>query len=286
MSGLKLTLPMKFRDTSLPIMSVDPLISKGSLALFEPAHPADPWVNGVPINGYSFPNIAGDTFSNLTGVTPENARGIYSKDTAITNADGLVKRTPKGGLEVIMSDTSTSGTSRFITMFGSKALTDYLVDNYGHNYYTSIWKKNTRANRAGAFPYVYAAGNDQSQLNNIFSYQTSVIPSNASQPERYLWANGANPFVGVTSDPAMWALGIKGGGGTPSKPLFKYGYRWTTGNNSHAAVVYRIYIEDLTVSGRTPQEAYAIDEAEFTRQVLTAGGRYFGDTFTNPSTVP
>lgn len=286
MSGLKLILPMKFRDASLPILSSDPIISKGSLALFEPAHPADPWTNGVPVNGYSFPNIAGDTFSNLTGVNPENARGIYSKDATITNAEGIVKRTPKGGLDVIMSDTSTTGSSRYVSMFGSKALSDYLVDNYSHNFYTSIWKKNTRTNRSIAYPYVYAAGNDLSQNNNIFSYQTSVIPSTATQPERYLWSSGANPFIGVTSSPGIWALGIKGGGGTPNKAQFKYGYRWTTGNSSHAAVVYRIYIEDLTVSGRTPQEAYAIDEAEFTRQVLTAGGRYFGDTFTDPAVVP
>lgn len=288
MSGLKLTLPMRFTDTTLPVLSSDPVINRGSLALFEPAHPADPWAAGVPSSGYSIPNIASSSFAKLANVAVDQARGIYSKDAAITNADGVVKRTPKGGLEVVMSDTLTvpSGTSRLITMYGGKALTDYLVDNYGHSYFASVWKKNTRAGRSGQFPYIYAAGNEASQLNNIFSYQTSVIPSVASQPERYLWAPNANPFAAVTTSPGIWAIGVKNGGGTPNKSTFNYGYRWTAGNNSHSSVVYRIYLEDLTASGRTATQAFDADNAEFTKQVLTAGGRYFGDTFTDPTTVP
>lgn len=286
MSGLKITLPMTFKDLDLPIMSSDPVISRGSLALFEPAHPADPWAEGVPANGYSFPNIAGSNFAKLANVTPDQTRGIFSKDSTITNADGIVKRTPKGGLEVIMSDTVVSGNYRYITMFGGKSLNDYLVDNASHSFYISSWKKNTRTNRPSAYPYAYAAGNEVSQLNNIFSYQTSVIPSVTQQTERYLFSNRADSYLGVTSSPSIWALGAKGNGGTLNKATFNYGYRWTTGNNSHSAAVYRIYIEDLTVSGRTPAQAFEVDNAEFTRQVLTAGGRYYGDTFTDPTIVP
>jgi hypothetical protein len=52
-------------------------------------------------------------------------------------------------------------------------------------------------------------------------------------------------------------------------------------------VFWRGYVEDLTVSGRTYAEADAIDIAEFTKQVLTSGGRYYGDTIvTAPSTIP
>lgn len=286
MSGLKLALPMRFTDATLPVMASDPIINRGSLALFEPGHPAEPWTSGIPANGYSFPNIASSSLAKIAGISTDETRGVFTKETGITNADAVIKRTRKGGLEVTVSDTRATDGTPMMTMFGSKALTDYLVDNYNHSYYASIWKKNTRANRSGSFPYVYAAGNDSSQLNNIFSYQTSVIPSAASQTERYLYAPHANPFLGVNTNPSLWALGIKNGGGTPSKATFKYGYRWVTGGNSHSSAVYRIYLEDLTVSGRTPQEAYAVDDAEFTKQVLTTGGRYFGDTFTDPTTVP
>lgn len=33
-------------------------------------------------------------------------------------------------------------------------------------------------------------------------------------------------------------------------------------------------------------EVDAIDHALYTSHVLTAGGRYFGDTFTDPATIP
>ena len=49
--------------------------------------------------------------------------------------------------------------------------------------------------------------------------------------------------------------------------------------------VYRMYIEDLTVSGRTYAQVDAIDYAQFTKDVLTVGGRYYGDTYTDPTTL-
>lgn len=48
----------------------------------------------------------------------------------------------------------------------------------------------------------------------------------------------------------------------------------------------RLYLEDLTVSGRTYDQVAAIDQALYTKEVLTAGGRYYGDTYTNPTTIP
>jgi hypothetical protein len=41
-----------------------------------------------------------------------------------------------------------------------------------------------------------------------------------------------------------------------------------------------------TVSGRTYEQVAAIDQALYTKEVLTAGGRYYGDTYTNPTTIP
>lgn len=48
----------------------------------------------------------------------------------------------------------------------------------------------------------------------------------------------------------------------------------------------RAYVEDLTVSGRTYAEVDAIDHALYTKEVLTPGSRYYGDTFTDPATIP
>lgn len=53
-----------------------------------------------------------------------------------------------------------------------------------------------------------------------------------------------------------------------------------------SSIFYRAYIEDLTVSGRTYAEVDAIDYALYTKEVLTPGGRYYGDTYTDPATIP
>ena len=49
--------------------------------------------------------------------------------------------------------------------------------------------------------------------------------------------------------------------------------------------LYRFYLEDLTVSGRTYAEVDAMDNALYTQEVLTPGGRYYGDTQTSVSTI-
>lgn len=51
-------------------------------------------------------------------------------------------------------------------------------------------------------------------------------------------------------------------------------------------VLYRCYLEDLTISGRTYAEVDAIDHALYTAEVLDPGGRYHADTFTDPATLP
>lgn len=65
---------------------------------------------------------------------------------------------------------------------------------------------------------------------------------------------------------------------------------WVSGsaNKDHAVshIFRRLYMEDLTVSGRTYAQVDAIESAEYTKQVLTVGGRYYNDTFTSPSTLP
>lgn len=46
--------------------------------------------------------------------------------------------------------------------------------------------------------------------------------------------------------------------------------------------LYRLYIEDMTVSGRDYAEVEAIDLAAYTRE-FAAGGKFYGDTFTTPA---
>ena len=60
----------------------------------------------------------------------------------------------------------------------------------------------------------------------------------------------------------------------------------TYANKLHSWILYRTYVEDLSVSGRTYAEVDALDYALYEKHVLTADGRYYGDTYTDPATLP
>jgi hypothetical protein len=56
-------------------------------------------------------------------------------------------------------------------------------------------------------------------------------------------------------------------------------------NVAPSGVLYRVYLEDFTVSGRTYSEVEAADLAEFAT-AFGVGGRYAGDTHTAVSALP
>jgi len=55
-------------------------------------------------------------------------------------------------------------------------------------------------------------------------------------------------------------------------------------NKSASGIFYKLYIEDLTVSGRSYEQVDAIDFALYT-SAFSAGGKYYGDSFTDPATI-
>lgn len=55
-------------------------------------------------------------------------------------------------------------------------------------------------------------------------------------------------------------------------------------NKAGSWALYRVYIEDLTISKRTHAQVYAMDEALF-NTAFSAGGKYYNDTYTDPTTI-
>lgn len=55
-------------------------------------------------------------------------------------------------------------------------------------------------------------------------------------------------------------------------------------NSSPSYVLYRVYIEDLSLSGRTYEQVKSIDDAEHAK-AFGIGGRFHGDTWSNPATL-
>jgi hypothetical protein len=99
---------------------------------------------------------------------------------------------------------------------------------------------------------------------------------------------GAQAGGGLTWGPTKPFPGI-GSTGTVADGVFNPPGSASAGTNkdkTDSHIIYRFYLEDLTVSGLSYATVDALSRAEDTKHVLTAGGRYYGDTFTDPTTIP
>lgn len=323
MPGKKLLLPLTFGDPTLPkLPTIDPIETpgNGSLLLVEPQHPAGPWTAGVPASGFVIPNLLRDKAAAMTGQTAASMDGSFVTNPGTTNAvvssagavvlgttQGLIERSGKGGLHMVASK-STPGTFFAKVRMGGQVYA-WLYNNPGHYFYHSQWFRITRAH----------SGPDQSNTNSqrwgevpkasFFNDSGSLlVKTNAvTTVEVAGKAGGRNGSGGLdtTSTTIPWTAGqtgpmfrnVSGVLFDPTTasvtPVEHTGVGQWDSNNQKAGnigqngsmILYRSYIEDLTVSGRSLAEVDAIDMALYTKHVLTSGGRYFGDTFSAPATV-
>lgn len=296
MAGLYLTIPTSFTDTTLPVYKNDPMEAAGTLMLIDPTHPMLSWSAGVPAANSYVPNVFRDKAATLLGTTAGATDHRFSGSSL-----ALTERTAKGGLHGIMSPSSTVSTGMRIEL--PQSILDYMKANATHDYYMSLWTIDTAVQTAGA---VVPAG-----------LHSPAVPHGISP------GSGQGPGANETNDPSARLLGKFGdtstGASSSTGPKLRnaavenvsgWASQYTaynTGVNSNstafnhgaygpngwsgtygklgARVFLRSYLEDLTVSGRTYATAHAIDRATFDKEVTLPGGRYYGDTYTAPSTI-
>lgn len=320
MTGLKLTLPVAFTDTSLPILRDDPLLTAGSLFLFDPIHEADPVAAGVPASGAVLPNIAWrEAVATLGGATTKaNVQPTYTAGgTGWDGALGKVERTAKGALHGIISQTQNTATDQGAAIALPQALTEYFRTHPTNDIYASIWSQITRP------PLAFVAGGNMGSIN-VDPALFSIAEQAASTTNNLLIL--FDGYAGQTEDvltrpnsgaSAAQLIGRRATPGTVAARVGAPSFRsiaataWTgtvpstvgnarsalvwgsrsenrinhyTWNRHSSHVYYRAYVEDLTVSGRTYAQVEALDYALFAA-AFGAGGRYAGDTFTDPATV-
>jgi hypothetical protein len=298
MSGLKLVIPTTFTDNTLPILRDDPMLNVGSLIMLEPNHPARPLAAGVPANNGPIPNIAHKELNALLGGTYSvgdlDPKLVYPGSFSGTKAK--LERSGKGGIHGIVSQAVAlaSGDGAMTSMFA--ALNNYIKANYGHSYYFSFWDRITRIN-AGTLPGT-AAGTE-----GVIESSTAVSKHLMMQVGTQMLNGSGTPGgsrVGTNAvGPRFGNLALVGPLNSFDSATATLGAMWGAYSGTYNAAVlasrnsfwpsfvfYRFTIEDLTVSGRTYAQADAADFAEYTKQVLTPGGRYYGDTFTDPATIP
>ena len=303
MSGLDIKIPYTGDpDSTLPYAGdYDKLETVGSLALLELAHSSNPF-SGVPQAGDIIPNILWNQLSaarvagGLAASTATSSAFKRTTGNASTASGNDVsnktksERTPKGGLHGIISQTAcTNSSDQVVVISGGADLASYITAFPSHKYYVSIWDRLTRA----------ALSSEPAE---------SQIPLSPSSTASYLYAIRSATILGggegtsqVPAAPATLgnrfrAAGITAATGTGTAVVYPFavgptGPYYSTGTNSYtnkaaSRVLYRWYLEDLTVSGRTYAEVLAADYALY-QQAFGVGGRYYGDTLpTDPSTIP
>lgn len=211
------------------------------------------------------------------------------------------------------------------SQWGNTFLRDYLFANSLQKYlsgrlFVSMWVRITRGAKSGTVDGVVYHATDIMTLASTTSttgrYRHRFGVGNQPNPSAAAgmsagyesYAAGNNDMVDVSGNggPATSGAGLKrfvnagkGYYGSPAPASLGevfatpfYIGNWGTVNTyltavggSASAILYRVYMEDLDVSGRTAAQVDALDRAEYIK-AFSAGGRYFGDTWSDPSTIP
>ncbi|VXB32269.1 hypothetical protein [Pseudoclavibacter sp. 8L] len=266
----------------------DPILTNGSLLLVEPAHPRRAWASGVPAQNATIPNVARTQASALLGVAPSAVEAI-AKNT-ITATEGVVERTAKGGVNTVVSQ--TAGT--FPRQFGiaiPESIRTYIATNKANRFYMSLWFRPTKNPATGTtWRYAFIIPTSSATTASITGIAHDGAGTFFSTPTasdaRRLGATEVR--VGVNRFQAVAANGAPSSGWTAAvtsafEQIVQYGARLSgEEQKSPSGWFYRVYIEDLTVSGRSFDQVRQRDQALWTGAFGT-GGRYEGDSAPTPS---
>lgn len=291
-SGRKLVIPVSFTDTTLPIIHDDSVLpSDGALFLVDFMHSTDPSPPvGVPATGSTMWNVAWAQAAAAIGSGTSTTLKAQIASAGYSNpALAKLERSTKGGLHSITSQVSDPGSSAWEMKLADPIKT-YILANPTHNYYASCWSMVTR-------PYLVGANQRDSLLEfanttGVASNYRIMLALAFNQPAVGRAAANVNGPVIGNANATAWVGSAPASIGTfiASFGLGGYGgYNFTAPIRQAKAsrILYRGYIEDLTVSGRTYTDVDTLDFAAYTRDVLTVGGRYYGDTTpTAPSSIP
>jgi hypothetical protein len=303
-----LQLPATFTDTTLPTDGFDPVAPLvGGMILIDPMHPVNPWAAGVPANAAEVPNLLAAQAAPIVGLSA-SVLNLTVARAGLSGALGLAERTTKGGLHVISSQSSAvipSGTAdtNYFRLAGvgswfSNWLQASAYDRYiNASLYVSQWLRITRFHKTGgaatATLQISASASPTANRRNLF-HNTNEYPNFAPSSAGALLLGTTDAVGHGTNGAKLKATGSKGHGGSATALVSYLFLAGNTGgvntftsaaNSTPSVVLYRTYVENLDVSGRTYATVFALDQAQFTKDVLTAGGRYYGDTYTDPATI-
>lgn len=266
----------------------DPILpDRGALLLLDASKPSGTWPSGAT-SGMTIPNLAAESARALTG---NSLSGTW--DVATTGSISAA-RTSKGGMHVVAGLQSPLPSGNYARIAMPAALAEYVFENLTHSFYLSQWTRATRVPAAGsgAPPFTASvAKSDSSYLASLYrdGTEVSAFPNAYFGTSQRLGYRMGTPAAGAANLNSVATAGWVGTKPVSSSEiqtlpfvLGRSGPVQATQQSQPSLILYRCYLEDLTASGRTFAEVDAADNAAFTREVLTSGGRYHGDTYNAP----
>lgn len=292
--GTRITLPQAFTASTGKFIVNDEIMPlAGALCLFDASHSVGGMgTAGVPADLATLPNIAWDQAAAAIGSGSQSSLGLTFDRFDGTNFN--LERTGKGGIHGFLSGNIAQNIGVSLNM--PSALRTYLYNNRTNKFYFSAWDKVTKVavQTGGVWPMFEGIQKSSSSTSQFLAYfdpsssdggqpapggaarlGARIAPAKNSVGNTYRslgvngWTGGTPPASAseINSNLAIWgSMGPYAGflGGTTGAPSF---------------VLYRMYMEDLTVSGRTWEQVDAIDYSLWQRE-FAAGGKYFNDTHT------
>ena len=294
--GLKLVIPgAAFTDPTLPILRADPILTTGSLLLLDFGRDYT-LAPGTPANGATLGNIAwAEAIAAIGSGTETSAKATFSHTLTGVPTQGIVERSTKGGIHVITSPTvmdANGGAGRHGAITIPAIVKNHIFANVpARSIYFSVWGRLTRLSTQSTD----ALGHFASTASPSSVYQSLLYKGAQWYPQ------SGGGFVGQRSSPASEALGnfyaaAASNAWTGTKPatnadvegVFWFGarnvYEGFQRNKANSGLFYRVYIEDLTLSGRSFATVDALDKAMWD-VAFGGGGRFASDSYTNPTTI-
>lgn len=275
-------------DSSYPDVRVDIMLPvQGALWYVDPMHPANQWPSGLPS---SLPNLVWKQAAALIpDSTEQTLAPLLTFNSQFLN-DGkrdLAERTTTGALHIIEGlETLAAESQARITL--PEPLRAYMLTNKAHEYFYARWGRITRGPVfavGGQFTSrIGALGNTMSWLYVRPGAGETEYPTDARRKGAY--HEGSTSAAGATNqllyqDMSSIDTTVSVITGWILDSTRSAGKTDTVGSY----ILYGAYGEDLTVSGRTYTQAHAAVFERYTSTVKTPGGRYYGDAWTDPTTV-
>ncbi len=298
-------LPREFTDTTMKTIFGDDILSKGSLILLDPTNPILSWGAGVPVADDRLPNLADVTAARLIA---GDLRPQLKLEASMASGS-FIERTQKGGLRVGVSSGQTKLSGANIVM--PDPILQYMLAHQDHEYYFSMWSYVTQSAQSTSTdePHMHIYRSLQSNgyptggVVSLSALGNWERPDGASKTGGYVNnANGVGPqfrniagHINGKKNAAGEVLSMTEFTLNKQKSLVSLGpandesaYTATTASSGGLRLqswnMYRVYIEDLTVSERSYASVHAIDQALYIKNVVSNGGRYYNDSWSpNPA---